>query len=138
MILWSIQHKNAYDQMLRDGRLVVSEEYVRRSMPEFIFAYSWMTDQMIKRIGQKPKGVNYPMWAWYQWEGERKRLDMRSHRVWGEKGTPIVLLTIDVPPEKVLLSDFDMWHMVLNNGYLALTEEDEKEIYSDEEKIKRV
>ena len=37
-------------------------------------------------------------------------------RNWGEKGTPVVLLTIEIPDNLVLLSDFDYWHCVLNDG----------------------
>ena len=48
---------------------------------------------------------------------------MRAHgRNWGEKGTPIVLLTIDVPDNLVLLSDFDYWHCVLNDGEITVLE----------------
>ena len=28
-----------------------------------------------------PNDVIYPVWAWYQWEGVRKRPDMRTHVV---------------------------------------------------------
>ena len=52
---------------------------------------------------------------------------MRSFgRRWAAKGTPITLITAEIPDHKVLLSDFDMWHIVLNNAYLALTEEEDE------------
>ncbi len=54
-----------------------------------------------------------------------KHLDMRTHRYEGEKGTPIVLLSIYVPNNMVLLSDSDMWNNILNDGYLELYEKDE-------------
>ena len=54
----------------------------------------------------------------------------------GKKGTPVVLLTIDVPDDMVLLSDFDMWHNILNDGYLALYGKDDIEEPSEEEKLK--
>lgn len=74
---------------------------------------------MRARVGATPEGVEFPVWAWYQWEGKRKRPDMRCHGRCSEKGIPIVLLTVDVPTEKVLLSDFDYWHMVLNDWALV-------------------
>ena len=61
---------------------------------------------------------------------------MRTHRYGGKKGTPVVLLTIDVPDDMVLLSDFDMWHNILNDGYLALYGKDDIEDPSEEEKLK--
>ena len=66
-----------------------------------------------------------------------KRLDMRTHRYEGERGTPIVLLSIDVPDNMVLLSDSDMWHNILNDCYLELYEKDDIEYTSGDEKIKR-
>ena len=135
MLLWTIQHKAAYDEMLRTGSLTANEDHIFSYFVE-CGAYPWLADQMKKRIGMPPKGVNYPVWAWYQWEGKRKRLDMRTHRNYDKKGSPIVLLTIDVPDDKVALSDFDMWHHVLNDWYLALDEKDDKENYTEEEKVK--
>ncbi len=61
---------------------------------------------------------------------------MRTHRYGGEKGTPIVLLAIDVPDDMVLLSDFDMWHNILNDGYLALYGKDDIDEPDEDEKIK--
>lgn len=46
-----------------------------------------MANQMKMRIGNAPEGVTFPVWAWYQWEGKRKRPDMRIHgRSWSKKG----------------------------------------------------
>ena len=61
---------------------------------------------------------------------------MRTHRYGGERGTPIVLLSIDVPDNRVLLSDFDMWHVILNDGYLPLYGKDDIEDPSEDEKLK--
>lgn len=132
MILWTIQHRNAYEELLQKGVLRGKSEYIDDEF--FGEPYKWMVDQMKRRIGNPPEGVFLPIWAWYQWEGKRKRPDMRFHgRGWGEKGTPIVLLTIDVPDNCVLLSDFDYWHVVLNDGEIIFPY-DEDAVYSDEEK----
>ena len=134
MILWTIQRHGAYEKLLKDGLFRVAEKY----LPEeecFKRSYQWMAEQMSVRIGAPPTGVANPVWAWYQWEGKRKRPDMRTHnKGYGGKGTPIVLLTIDVPEKCVLLSDFDYWHFVLNdmpllftvNGVIASCSESEK------------
>lgn len=134
MLLWTIQHKAAYDEMISTGTLVANEDYL--FLPEDDReSYVWLSKRMVELIGEPPLGTNFPVWAWYQWEGKRKRPDMRTHRFCREKGSPIVLLTVEIPDDKVLLSDFDMWHCVLNDCYLPLDEEDDKEIYTDEEKI---
>ena len=129
MILWTIQHESAYERMLQTGTLRSDENHIVHEL--FRTSYEWMAVQMAKRIGEAPSGVKFPVWAWYQWEGKRKRPDMRMTGRWSVKGTPIVLLTIDVPDECVLLSDFEDWHMVLNDGVLIFPYEDV--VYSKEE-----
>ncbi|WHE88346.1 DUF3841 domain-containing protein [Lachnoanaerobaculum gingivalis] len=135
MLLWTIQHKTTYDILLETGRLIANEKSLLFE-GAFRSSYDWLAKQMKKRIGMPPNGVRYPIWAWYQWEGVRKRPDMRTHRYGGKKGIPIVLLSIDVPDNMVLLSDFDMWHVILNDGYLPLYEKDDIEYPSEDEKLK--
>lgn len=73
-----------------------------------------------------PVGVGYPIWAWYQWEGKRKRRDMRESG-YAKRGEKIVQLTIEIDDRDVLLSDFDLFHYVLNYCYLPESEEDDAE-----------
>lgn len=131
MKLWSIQHKSAYDQLQKEGVLHANEKYLFCE-DDLRFAYDWMAEQLAQRVGKAPSGVRYPIWAWYQWEGKHKRLDMRTHRHFGVKGIPIVLLTLEIPSDLVLLSDFDMWHCVLNHGE-AIFDGDIQKSYSEEE-----
>ena len=133
MILWTIQHLKAYEKLCETGTLRADAKHLIFN-GEFTEAYRWMAEQMTERIGPAPNDTVFPVWAWYQWEGQRKRPDMRFHsRGWGEKGTPIVLLTIDVPENLVLLSDFDYWHIVLNDGDLIYPYS-EIACYSEEKK----
>lgn len=135
MILWTIQHKQAYDNMANTGILRADERYLIFN-GDFKKSYLWMAEQMKKRIGNAPEGVIYPVWAWYQWEGKRKKPDMRFHGSgWAKKGEPIILLTIDVPENCVLLSDFDYWHAVLNDVDLVFPYSKTR-VYSEAEKQK--
>lgn len=77
-----------------------------------------------------PKKVRYPVWAWYQWEGKRKRRDVRE-KGYAERGEKIVQLTIEVDDKDVLLSDFDLFHYPLNYWYLPLDESDDVAFESD-------
>lgn len=92
--------------------------------------YSWLVSQMKKRIGLPPEGVSYPVWAWYKWKYTKRRPDLRSIRwYWGQKGAKFYRLEIDIPDDKVLLSDFDGWAwQVLNIWLFSDTEEEDKEI----------
>jgi hypothetical protein len=90
MILWSIQNAAVCDQLERSGTIRADG---RRVYHYWKSAYQWLVCQMERKIGPPPRGVSYPMWSWYEWDGIRKRPDMRIHsRGYGEKGTPIVLI----------------------------------------------
>ena len=77
MILWSIQNEHAYEKMEQVGVLRVDKNYILDDL--FQGPYLWMTNQMQKRIGRGPEDVAFPIWVWYQWGGQRKRPDMRTH-----------------------------------------------------------
>lgn len=80
---------------------------------------------MKERIGKPPEGVSYPVWAWYMWEGARKKPDLRRER-WGNgwKGDRFACMEIDVPDDRVVLSDFDVWSIILLHGLIADSEEE--------------
>lgn len=130
MILWTIQSIKAYESLCDKGVLIAGDSH-EIFEPSWDSAYRWIANQMKIRIVEPPEGVKYPIWAWYQWEGKRKRPDMRSHNKVGIPGEKIVLLTVDVPDEQVLLSDFDDWHFVLSG--LCLEDEVSDKEYSQTE-----
>ena len=134
MKLWTIQHRAAYDKFMKTGFLRADENHLF-CKDDLRFAYDWMAAKMVQRFGNPPNNVRYPVWLWYQWEGCRKRPDMRTFvRGWAAKGTPITLITVEIPDHMVLLSDFDMWHIVLNDEYLSLTEEEDEHSILTKEK----
>ena len=73
----------------------------------FLAAYDWLVSQMEKRVGTAPIGVKYPIWAWY-----RNDDDFSD---WNEDGHKYAKITVEIDPSRVLLSDFDEWHCVLND-----------------------
>ena len=58
MILWTIQHKEAYEEMLRTGVLRANPTHIFEEF--FRDSYDWMAEQMKKRIGNPPDGVELP------------------------------------------------------------------------------
>lgn len=123
MRLWTIQHEKAFETLEKSGVLTANEnnlfceDYYR-------FAYDWLVEQMKLRVGMPPYGIHYPIWAWYQWEGKRKRCDLRCGG-YAQRGTHLVQLEMEIPDNEVMLSDFDDWHCVLNRG---LNSDDEAEL----------
>ena len=128
MILWTIQDYKVYESMLDTGVLTASYDrvfYDDVQLEAFQPGYNWMVEQMKKRGMIQPAGAEYPIWAWYQWSGKRKRIDMRSHL--GRTDSKVVQLTIDLEEKDVLLSDYNTFHSVLNYWYLPCTEKDDQD-----------
>jgi hypothetical protein len=127
MILWTIQPEGVYQELQNTG--IYHCDIGQGSMPEYRLEYDWFVAQMKKRIGLPPDGVKYPVWAWYKWEGKRKKPDLRRER-WqcGLRGDIFYCLTIEIPDEHVLLSDFDMWSIILLHGLLSTTEEEDTQL----------
>ena len=123
MILWTIQPEKVYQSILENG--VYRCDFSRSPMKDWKAQYDWLAAQMTKRLGKPPAGVSYPVWAWYQWEGVRKKPDLRRER-WGNgwEGDRFACMEIDVPDNEVLLSDFDTWSIILLNGFISNSEEE--------------
>ena len=121
MILWTVQPEEVYNNIIQTG--VYRCDFSRSGMKDWKMQYDWLVTQMIKRIGEKPSGTDYPVWAWFKWRGRRKRPDLRSER-WlnGWKGERFVCMEIDIPEQQVLLSDYDAWSIILLDGLLSDSE----------------
>ena len=118
MILWTIQSIDAWKILQESGTLCCDR---RLSDYDFTEAYKWMAEQMHKRLPFQQNVGAFPLWAWYQWGGERReRPDLRStgHLSHGEEGVRIEFVLTD---DLVLLSDFELWHYVLNYWYLPVS-----------------
>lgn len=126
-LLWTIQTESAYTEFEKSGILVANENHLFCG-EDLRFAYDWMAGQMVNRIGAPPPGIRYPVWAWYQWEGKRKRRDLRQAG-YAKRGTPLVQITFEAEPCSFLLSDFDAWHAVLMGQYNAVNEADWDDFY---------
>jgi hypothetical protein len=116
VILWSIQSAEAWKVLQSSGMLHGDAWY---AFEGFTLAYAWMAERMDKRLpARRPTHDVLPLWAWYQYDGSRKRKpDLRcaGHLPRGEQG---VRIEFEIDDGLVLLSDFELWHYVLNYWYL--------------------
>ena len=128
MILWTMQPIEIWNLIQDTG--VYRCDPLKSSMPEpeVSSKYQWLIRQMEARIGPPPEGVVYPVWAWYKQKGQHKKPDLRGERwCYGPGNEKYSCIEFEVPDNKVLLSDFDAWSIILCNGLLNETKaEDDK------------
>jgi hypothetical protein len=99
---------------------------------DFKMAYNWMIEQMKIRLKiNMPDDLTYPVWAWYQWCNEDKRKPDLRYSGYGEKGTKLYRIEFEIEDHKVLLSDFDLFHFVLNYWYISKNEK-ENNVFDEE------
>lgn len=77
-------------------------------------AYDWLAEQMVQRGLIRPDPGFYPLWAWPDYD----KLCSSYLRPDGPVTvlSDQVYLEIDVPDSLVLLSDYELWHLVLNGS----------------------
>jgi len=127
MVLWSIQRREAWHILKTTGVLRGDAQLVDA---DFLPAYQWLCKQMTLHIGSPPMGDALPVWAWYQWQGERKRKpDLRSGHVL-PKGEHGVRIELKVNDHRVLLSDYVLWRYVLGYTYIPVSEDDHNRFFA--------
>ncbi len=132
MLLWSIQHKHAYEKTEQTECSGQTKISLRRIGLKILSVDGRANE---KRIGEPPEGVIFPVGPGTNGKACGNDRYVCMDVIGGEKGTPVVLLTIEVPDNLVLLSDFDYWHCVLNDGEIIFPIDDSA-VYSEEEKRK--
>ncbi|MFO1442898.1 DUF3841 domain-containing protein [Bacillus sp. Bva_UNVM-123] len=121
MRVYTVQRIEAYREMREKGYLIGKEKY---AWDYFEKPYKWMVSKMKTRIPNF-KGENYPIWVW-------KRRPNRNEKALFKRGTRGVILTLEIPDDQILFSDFDSWHSVLNNSPVCDNEEDWEKYLKDE------
>ena len=130
MILWTIQPEEVYKLIQKTG--VYHCDFTKSIFSHCQEQYDWLVAEMKARIGEPPEGVSYPVWAWYMWEGIRKKPDLRRER-WatGWKGDRFACMEVDIPNNRFVLTDCDSWGIILLNELLSDSEEESVRLESE-------
>ena len=112
-VYFTNQTNEAFNQIKEQGFLTGNEVFINR---DFLPSYKWMMKQMNKKINNDG---SFPIWFWT----EKPKLKEEGHF---NKGMEAVCLTIEIPDNKVLLSDFSAWHCVLNDWFCSITDEEDE------------
>ena len=119
MRLWTIQHIEVIEILDNKGIFfcdISKSDYCDEK--EFIKGYEWMVSMMDEhRILRPEMEVKFPIWAWHTRNRKYKRPDLRCRGL-GIRGEQMVCIELEIPDSQVLLSDFHLWHFVLNNTWI--------------------
>ena len=130
MRLWTFQPIKIWNLIQDTGAYRCDPSKGSMIEPEFQEKYRWLCGKMTERIGSPPEGVELPVWAWYMQKGKHKKPDLRGERwVCGPSDVDYTCIELEIPDNQALLSDFDLWHSVLNNWLISYTEEEDNEIH---------
>lgn len=87
MLLWTIQHRDAYKKMMDTGTLQADGQH-SPCLDDFRESYRWMAEQMIKRIGSAERYCISGMgMVSVGRETETPRYENAWERLWGERDT---------------------------------------------------
>jgi len=118
MRLWTIQTKEIWARAEESGELEFNELHIDddKAIDRWLRpAYDWMVGQLERRLKNYPHN-EYPIWAWYHPKPDLRR---SGHLPRGTSGVRVEFI---VSSNRVLISDFEAWHAVLNCWYLSLSE----------------
>lgn len=127
MVVYTFQNPNILAQIIKEQKIRCDSTYWNEDMRKY---YEWMYKQYKQRIGSQEKSL---IWCWEQMPDFYFEPDEDDE--WTEKDELYryrLLLMLDIPLERILWSDYDTWHIPLNNGQI-LNEAEQQE----EEKGKR-
>lgn len=135
--LWSLISSEAYEELLNKKVLICNDEKLVDQ--DLIDSYKWLIIEMNNRI-INPDNIKYPLWAWYQAHNKnKKKPDMRYKEYYNSLDpNDIYRIEFIVDRSKVLLSDFNLWHYILNQMIICdtiLEEDNIENIYPDFYKI---
>lgn len=125
MKVWTLQPIEIWDLLQKEKIIYGKEKYVDEY---FLSSYKWMMQQMENKLPDYTG--NPPIWVWVQ-----PKPDLRSSHGF-EKGQRAVRLELEIPEARILISDYDAWHCVLNGWYLNFTDEEEKEFDKERNDIR--
>ena len=113
MWLWTIQTKETWAHAEESGVLECTDIDADKGVDsEFRPAYDWMVGQLEQRVKNYPCN-KYPIWAWHHPKPDLRR---SGHLPRGTSGVRVEFL---VSSDRVLLSDFEAGHGVLNFDFFC-------------------
>ena len=115
IILWTRQVPQVWEQLFKEGRYQVKEEYIQiknGSMSDYYLElYRWYTQTAKKYITLNEEN-RYPIW--FSLDGQARLQPLEN----------TVILKVRMPREKVLLCNMEAWDLRVNYWYVPENKED--------------
>lgn len=134
MKLYTFQPNFVWEAIQKDGfyhpfDLFEKNEFLKEDLAMgwgFSQAYIWLKEKMLQKGIVHKKYNQHMIWGWYQWSGTKSKPDKRYSSVYSFYDEPFVMLELDIDSSRVLLTDYDSWHFVLNYWFLGKEQETDK------------
>lgn len=97
-------------------------------------SYKWMFEHMTSSLKRENSA---PVWGWVRYDRSRKSPDLNDELL-GVRGKKYCCMTLDVPKEHCLASNFEMWCWVLNKWKIPIDENEKEDCVSLEESWERI
>ena len=110
MTLYTIQEEFKWLEFQKTGILKADENIICEE--SFFDSYTWIESKMHQLLPPSKIETIHPIWAWYKYNGKNKP-DLRRNCHIG-KGKVGYRIEFEIDDDKVLLTDFSDWHLVLN------------------------
>ena len=106
MRIWTFKNQKQYDLLLKQQFLTGDINHIKETWPQFLEAYDWIKKFVPENNNNNN---NYPIWAW------NKKPDLRKKMFSDYIKSGEYLIELEVPDNLCLISDFSLWHCVLND-----------------------
>lgn len=134
MKLYTFQPNFIWETIQKEGfyhpfDLFNKSEFLKENLKQswgFAQSYQWLKEKMLQKGIVHYKHNEHIIWAWQQWSGNKLKPDKRYSSVFSFYDEPFVMMELEIDPNRVLLTDYDAWHFVLNYWMLASEEESDK------------
>jgi len=105
---------NLDNKLFNDDRVEGGIDYTIKN------CYDYMANKLLKKCPNKPKqALDYPVWVWYKYSNDSNIYEAPLIEEYDEYEKHQVRITLEISEELVLLSDYDLWHIPLNNGFVC-------------------
>lgn len=121
MKVWTVQHYDFFDELIKNGYAYCKTN--SETAKTYSDEYSWMIEQMKLHVGEPElKEIKRPIWGWCEFSTiseEEDEIEESLNESMDPSGTLNVLLEIDIPRERLLITNYYRWQDCLGGRVIS-------------------